>query len=182
VARPLPEDDTLCGSNQPPDPHTLALALDCHDFNCVQMALNAGLTRMEFGVQTKAVPMPQGNFETMALPVANRKNLGVIAMKVFGQDWLQGKTPVEKLIYYSMSLPMSAAVIGMPKREHVERNAVPAWNFAPLAQDEIRRISGRSPTSIRRRWRRSSATISTRDIPRNCSPSQDSGSQTRMSR
>jgi hypothetical protein len=63
-------------------------------------------------------------------------------MKVFGQDWLQGKAPVEKLIYYSMSLPVSAAVIGMPKREHVERNAVLAWNFAPLAHDEMRRISG----------------------------------------
>jgi predicted aldo/keto reductase-like oxidoreductase len=123
------------------DPHTLAMALERHDFNCVQMALNAGLTRMDFGARTKAVPMPQGNFETAALPVANRKNLGVIAMKVFGQDWLQGKAPVEKLIYYPMSLPVSAAVIGMPKREHVERNAALARNFAPLAQDEMRRIS-----------------------------------------
>jgi predicted aldo/keto reductase-like oxidoreductase len=123
------------------DPHTLAAALERHDFDCTQMALNAGLTRMEFGVQTKAIPMPQGNFESVALPVANRKRLGVIAMKVFGQDWLQGKAPVEKLIYYSMSLPVSAAVIGMPKREHVERNAALAWNFAPLPKVEMRRIS-----------------------------------------
>jgi predicted aldo/keto reductase-like oxidoreductase len=123
------------------DPHTLAAALERHDFDCTQMALNAGLTRMEFGVQTKAIPMPQGNFESVALPVANRKRLGVIAMKVFGQDWLQGKAPVEKLIYYSMSLPVSAAVIGMPKREHVERNAALAWNFAPLPEVEMRRIS-----------------------------------------
>ena len=123
------------------DPHTLATALERHDFDCTQMALNAGLTRMEFGVNTKAIPMPQGNFESVALPVANRKRLGVIAMKVFGQDWLQGKAPVEKLIYYSMSLPVSAAVIGMPKREHVERNAALAWNFAPLPEVEMRRIS-----------------------------------------
>ncbi len=71
------------------DPHTLAAALERHDFDCTQMALNAGLTRMEFGVKTTAIPMPQGNFETVALPVAKRKNLGVIAMKVFGQEWLQ---------------------------------------------------------------------------------------------
>ena len=123
------------------DPHTLAVALERHDFDCTQMALNAGLTRMEFGVKTKAIPMPQGNFETVALPVAKRKKLGVIAMKVFGQDWLQGKAPVEKLIYYSMSLPVSAAVIGMQKREYVERNAALAWNFAPLPDAEMRRIS-----------------------------------------
>ena len=122
------------------DPHTLAVALERHDFDCTQMALNAGLTRMVFGVQ-KAIPMPQGNFETVALPVANRKRLGVIAMKVFGQDWLQGKAPVEKLIYYSMSLPVSATVIGMPKREHVERNAELAMNFSPLPEVEMRRIS-----------------------------------------
>ncbi len=123
------------------DPHTLAVALERHDFDCTQMALNAGLTRIVFGVQ-KAIPMPQGSFETVALPVANRKRLGVIAMKVFGQDWLQGKAPVEKLIYYSMSLPVSAAVIGMPKREHVEQNAALAWNFSPLPEVEMRRISG----------------------------------------
>jgi predicted aldo/keto reductase-like oxidoreductase len=123
------------------DPHTLAQALERHDFDCTQMALNAGLTRMDFGTKTTAVPMPQGNFEAVALPVATRKKLGVIAMKVFGQDWLQGKAPVEKLIYYSMSLPVSTAVIGMPKREHVERNAEIAWNFAPLNEDEMHRIS-----------------------------------------
>ncbi len=124
------------------DPHTLAAALERHDFDCTQMALNAGLTRMEFGVKTTAIPMPQGNFETVALPVAKRKNLGVIAMKVFGQEWLSGKAPVEKLIYYSMSLPVSAAVIGMPKREYLERNAALACNFAPLPEEEMHRISG----------------------------------------
>jgi hypothetical protein len=120
------------------DPHTLAVALERHDFDCTQMALNAGLVL--FGVQG-AIPMPRGSFETVALPVANRKRLGVIAMKVLGQDWLQGKAPVEKLIYYSMSLPVSAAVIGMPKREHVERNAELAMNFSPLPKVEMRRIS-----------------------------------------
>jgi uncharacterized protein len=124
------------------DPHTLAQALERHDFDCTQMALNAGLTRMDFGLKANAVPMPQGNFESVALPVATRKKLGVIAMKVFGQDWLQDKAPVEKLIYYSMSLPVSAAVIGMPKREYVKQNAELAWNFTPLNEDEMHRISG----------------------------------------
>jgi uncharacterized protein len=123
------------------DPHTLAAALERHDFDCTQMALNAGLTRIEFGARTTAIPMPQGNFESVALPVAKRKNLGVIAMKVFGQDWLKDKAPVEKLIYYSMSLPVSAAVIGMPKREYLERNASLALNFAPLPAEEMQRIS-----------------------------------------
>jgi uncharacterized protein len=124
------------------DPQTLATALERHDFDCTQMALNAGLTRMEMGSQSwAAIPMPQGNFETVALPVARRKNLGVIAMKVFGREWLQDKAAADKLIYYSMSLPVSTAVIGMPKREYLETNAALARNFTPLAEEEMRRIS-----------------------------------------
>jgi len=148
------------------DPHTLAMALDRHDFDCVQMALNAGLTRMEFGAGTNAAPMRQGNFETLALPVANRKKLGVIAMKVFAQEWLQGKAPVKELTYYSMSLPVSTAVIGMPKREHVERNAALAWSFAPLAQEEVRRISDAIADQHKTAMNASFAILSTRDLSR----------------
>ena len=39
----------------------------------------------------KATPMPTGGFEELALPVAVRKGLGIIAMKVFGQDQLIGR-------------------------------------------------------------------------------------------
>jgi predicted aldo/keto reductase-like oxidoreductase len=123
------------------DPAVLKTALERHDFNCVQMALNAGLTRMDFDSPQPAVPMPQGNFEAVALPVANRKKLGVIAMKIFAQEKLLGKAPLEKLLYYSMSLPVSTAVVGMPKPEHVEQNVTLARGFKPLAETERRQLS-----------------------------------------
>jgi len=124
------------------DPSVLKTALERHDFDCVQMALNAGLARMDFDSPQKAIPMPQGSFETLALPVANRKKMGVIAMKVFGQEVLLGKAPVEKLVYYSMSLPVTTAVIGMPKVEHLEQNVALACNFKPLPESERRQLSG----------------------------------------
>jgi predicted aldo/keto reductase-like oxidoreductase len=123
------------------DPAVLKTALERHDFNCVQMALNAGLTRMDFDSPEKALPMPQGNFETVALPVANRKKLGVIAMKIFGQEKLLGKAPVEKLLYYSMSLPISTAVVGMPKEGQIEQNVALARGFKPLSETERRQLS-----------------------------------------
>lgn len=67
------------------DPPTLATALDRHDFDCTQMALNAALQ----GRSTEGVnlpPVPANSFERVALPVAKRKNLGVIAMKVTAQE------------------------------------------------------------------------------------------------
>jgi uncharacterized protein len=53
-----------------------------------------------------------------------------------------GQAPPEKLIQYSMSLPVAATVIGMPKPEHVVQNVQVAKAFKPMTLDEMRRMSG----------------------------------------
>jgi aryl-alcohol dehydrogenase-like predicted oxidoreductase len=62
-------------------------------------------------------------------------------MKIFAQDVLVGQAPAEKLIQYSMSLPVASAVIGMPKLEHIEHNIAAAKAFKPLPADEKNRMS-----------------------------------------
>jgi uncharacterized protein len=62
----------------------------------------------------------------------------VIAMKVFGQDQITNTAPVEKLLSYSLSLPVSLASCGMPKLEFIERNATLARNFQPMSEAERR--------------------------------------------
>src|SRR5437660_7191232 len=71
------------------DPFVLKPALEPHDSDCMQMALNAALVGMKNG-QGGMVPNPamKPSFETIALPVARKKNMGVIAMKVFAQEAL----------------------------------------------------------------------------------------------
>ncbi len=125
------------------DPTVLKTALERNDFDCTQMALNAaraGMTTPDggFGMTPLA-----DSFESLALPVANRKKMGVIAMKVFAQEGLSGKAPVEKLIRYSLSLPVSAAVIGMPKLEFIDQNIALAKAFEPLPPAEMRSLSSR---------------------------------------
>jgi predicted aldo/keto reductase-like oxidoreductase len=89
----------------------MAQAIERHDLDCVQMALNASRN---------------GRFEELALPVANKKNLGVIAMKITGQEFLlgqgTGKSDINALLRYSMSLPVTTAVVGMPHLEMLEHN------------------------------------------------------------
>jgi aryl-alcohol dehydrogenase-like predicted oxidoreductase len=82
------------------------------------------------------------SFEATALPVALRKKMGVTAMKIFAQEALVGQAAPEKLIQYSMSLPVAAAVIGMPKPEHVEFNIQVAKAFKPMPAGEMKRMSG----------------------------------------
>lgn len=119
------------------DPAVLKTALERHDFDCTQMALNAART----GQGSPSIFPKGGSFEELALPVALRKQMGVTAMKIFAQDKLAGAAPPEMLIRYSMSLPVAAAVIGMPKLEHLEANAALAHRFQPLTPAEMRQLS-----------------------------------------
>ena len=103
----------------------MAQAIQRHDLDCVQMALNASRN---------------GRFEELALPAANAKNLGVIAMKVTGQEFLvgdgAGKADMNSLLRYSMSLPVTTAVVGMPRPEMLAHNVDIARSFAPLSDQE----------------------------------------------
>ncbi|HMD43473.1 MAG TPA: aldo/keto reductase [Candidatus Acidoferrum sp.] len=107
----------------------LAQAIEHHDLDCVQMALNAS---------------ENGRFEELALPAAMKKSMGIIAMKVTGQEFLLGtglgKTNMDALLHYSMSLPVSTAVVGMPKVEMLDYNVAVARNFAHLNQWEMQQL------------------------------------------
>ncbi len=124
------------------NPAGLRDLLERHDFDCTQMALNAGLARMaDLPGGMKATPSGSESFERLALPVANRKKMGVIAMKVFGQEQLIGAVPVEKLLAYALSLPVSLVSLGMPRLEHIEGNAAFARTFTPMTEEQRREIS-----------------------------------------
>src|SRR5437899_4804132 len=107
----------------------MAKAIERHDLDCVQMALNASRN---------------GRFEELALPAANAKNLGIIAMKVTGQEFLlgsaAGKADIDSLLHYSMSLPVTTAVVGMPTLAMLEQNTTITRNFSPLTKDEMDRL------------------------------------------
>jgi uncharacterized protein len=124
------------------DPVALQTALERHDFDCTQMALNAGLASMTNAPGgMKVVPAGANNFERLALPVATRKRMGVIAMKVFGQEQLLAAAPAEKLLAYSLSLPVSLASVGMPRLEHIDQNAAWARTFSPMSARQRHKLA-----------------------------------------
>jgi len=144
------------------DPEVLRTALERHDFDCVQMALNAarqGMTGGEHGmVPNSAIAT---SFQEVALPVARRKNLGILAMKIMGQEALIGsgsdKGSVAKLLQYSWSLPVAAVVVGMPSPAMIQQNAQLARNFEPMPGDEMRdfskRLAGANKVALDLRFR-----------------------------
>ncbi|MGB7437672.1 MAG: aldo/keto reductase [Candidatus Acidiferrum sp.] len=107
----------------------MAQAIQKHDLDCVQMALNAS---------------QNGRFEELALPAARTKNLGVIAMKITGQEFLlknaDGKSDIDSLLRYSMSLPVTTAVVGMPHKEMLQQNIEIARTFTPFPASDMDRM------------------------------------------
>ena len=107
----------------------MARAIEHNDLDCVQMALNAS---------------GNGRFEALALPAAGKKNLGVIAMKVTGQEFLlgnaNGKSDIDSLVRYSMSLPVTTAVVGMPQIAMLEHNVEMARTFKPFSPADMERM------------------------------------------
>lgn len=111
------------------DGATMAKAIERHDLDCVQMFLN---------------PSQALGFEELALPAAKKKNLGVIAMKVTAQEKIVGSGPgladIASLLRYDLSLPVAAAVIGMPKIHHIRQNLEIVRNFRPFSATEADRV------------------------------------------
>jgi predicted aldo/keto reductase-like oxidoreductase len=127
------------------DPTVLAKALERNDFDCTQMALNAARVGMKGSTGGMTInPDMKTSFETVALPVAVRKNLGVIAMKVYAADGLVGQAASDKLVQYSLSLPsVSLCVIGMPKLEMIAENCRIVKAFQPMRKEEMQEMGDR---------------------------------------
>jgi len=132
------------------NPMTLKALLERHDLDSTQMALNIA----QIGGSAPSSRPGEGmtgasGFEAMAMPVALKKKMGLTAMKIFGQDKLVGKAAPEMLIRYSMSLPVAAATIGMPKLEHLDFALSVAKSFKPLSREEMKSLPGTVTAQMR---------------------------------
>ena len=121
------------------DPQILKTLLERHDLDSTQMALNAARVGSGGPSGRRGAPV---SFETVALPVARRKGMGITAMKVFAQDRIPEASPAE-LVRYVMSLPVACAVIGMPKLEFLEENLRLAKSFRPMPAAEMKQLAER---------------------------------------
>ncbi len=132
------------------DPAVLKMALERHDFDSTQMALNIaqiGGGRPSLRVGDPATG-PKG-FEAIAMPVALRKKMGLTGMKVWAQDRLKGKATPEMMLRYVLTLPIAATSCGLPKLEYIDTAVNVAKNFKPLSREEMRRLPGTIPADTR---------------------------------
>ena len=132
------------------NPQVLKTALERHDFDSTQMALNiAQMGNAEPSNKPGQGQTGASGFEAVAMPVALKKGMGLTAMKIFGQDKLVGQAAPDMLIRYTMSLPVAAAVIGMPKLEFLKSNIEVAKSFRKLSPEEMKSLPARVSAQMR---------------------------------
>jgi aryl-alcohol dehydrogenase-like predicted oxidoreductase len=107
----------------------------------------------QYGVTFDTVQMPLNvmdahydSFQRNVLPVALEKNMGVIAMKSFGDNFiLQSKTvtPLQAL-HFTMNLPISTLVVGCEWMVFLQQALNAVRTFRPLTENEVTGILART--------------------------------------
>jgi predicted aldo/keto reductase-like oxidoreductase len=86
------------------------------------------------------------SFEEQVLPVLLKNEIGVEAMKTFGDDYiLRSKIvqPIEAL-HYSMTLPTSVVITGIDSLQVLDQAIEAARSFKPMTKEEITALLGRT--------------------------------------
>jgi aryl-alcohol dehydrogenase-like predicted oxidoreductase len=112
------------------DPDVLIRAISRYPFDTILMALNAA--------DPHHLP-----FAESLLPLAVRKQMGIIGMKVPARGRLfraGGITTMSEAMGYVLTLPVSTVIVGCDDISQVEENASIAAGFTPLPPHEMARL------------------------------------------
>ena len=95
------------------------------------------------------------DFEDIVWPIARKKQIGLVAMKVFGGGIVSCKMP-EKLreasVRYALSVPgMALCVIGMRTIAEVEQNIGWIKNFKPMTKEEAVELK-KETVAVAKEW------------------------------
>ena len=110
------------------DPYILKRCLELFDFDTVLMPINP------------AEPTDR-SFIDIVLPVAVKKEMGVIGMKVYFRGLasrIPGFSGMEPYFHFALSHPVTTVVIGCDTILQLEENVRFAESFEPMTEDEIK--------------------------------------------
>ncbi|TFG54329.1 MAG: aldo/keto reductase [Gemmatimonadales bacterium] len=113
------------------DPAVLMQAISDFEFDTILMALNAA--------DPHYLP-----FTKELLPLANEKDMGVIAMKIPARGRLfreGGLNSMREAMHWVLSQPVSTVIVGCDTIEQLEENVAIAAEFQPAGVPALQRIS-----------------------------------------
>jgi aryl-alcohol dehydrogenase-like predicted oxidoreductase len=98
-------------------------------FDTVQMPLNVMDAHFE-------------SFEKKVIPVARELDMGILAMKTFGDHHILDTKLVDpiEMLHYGMNLPTSVVITGIDKPEILDQALRAATTFEPLSEEKVAEI------------------------------------------
>ena len=98
-------------------------------FDTVQMPLNVMDAHFE-------------SFEKQVVPVAQALDMGILAMKTFGDHHILDTKAVDPIdmLHYSMNLPTSVVITGIDTPKVLDQALRAATTFRPLSDEKVREI------------------------------------------
>lgn len=115
------------------DPALHLRTLDLYPFDTVQMPVNVMDAHFR-------------SFQKEVLPVLVERDIGVIAMKSFGDPHVlkSGLVTPEEALRYVLTMPVSTVVTGIDSMDVLDQNIQIARNFQPMSGAEIEDILART--------------------------------------
>lgn len=120
------------------DPAVLMKGIERFDFDTILMALNPA--------DRHHLP-----FISTVLPLANKKGMGVIGMKIPARDRIfkpDGITAMKGPMTYVLSLPVSTVIIGCKTVKQLEENVEIAKSFAPMPAADMAKLEQITSTYV----------------------------------
>jgi predicted aldo/keto reductase-like oxidoreductase len=95
-------------------------------FDTVQMPLNV-------------MDAHYNSFIQRVLPVAQKKNMGILGMKTFGDNFILKSNTVtpQEALNFSMNLPVSVCITGCDSMNILQQALDVVKNFKPLSSEEV---------------------------------------------
>ncbi len=91
------------------------------------------------------------SFEKKVLPVAQKLDMGILAMKTFGDHHILDTgllSPLE-MLHYGMNLPTSVVITGIDTREILDQAILAAECFAPLDETRVAAMLAKTAAGAR---------------------------------
>jgi hypothetical protein len=80
----------------------------------------------------------QNPFVERLLPVLVERHLSVVAMKVYAEGKLpEAEADLEKCLHYTLSLPVSTAIVGMSRLSELVQNVAWVHTYLGMTEEEI---------------------------------------------
>ena len=89
------------------------------------------------------------SFTNEVMPVANKKGIGVLAMKTFGDHYILDTKLVEPIdmLHYGLSQPVSVVITGIDKPAILDQALTAARTFKPMSETQVAAILERTKSA-----------------------------------